>query len=188
MEAESEIRNGRSAMNVDFHQQDSVGNLYLSTTDYQFLGEAGVRWGVSFTRNIPLTIDAKVEVVPEILEAEKEQATFNFFCLPQGYGWIFPKTGYLSCGVGSWSRNHSLPKAMDDFLAKSFPAGSIRSVKRSGHPIPIYAGHREIATQRVCLVGDAANLVDPIMGEGIRFALESGSLAAEIIKILLTMG
>ncbi|MFC1984050.1 hypothetical protein ACFLVO_03460, partial [Chloroflexota bacterium] len=59
VEAESEIRNGRSAMNVDFHQQDSVGNLYLSTTDYQFQGGAGIRWEVRFTRNIPLAIDAK---------------------------------------------------------------------------------------------------------------------------------
>jgi geranylgeranyl reductase family protein len=134
-----------------------------------------------------LAIDAEVEVVPEIFEVKKAQATFNFYCLPQGYGWIFPKNGYLSCGVGSWCGRASpvWPQAMDDFLAKSFPPGSIRSVQRNRHPIPTYAGHREIATQRVCLVGDAANLVEPIMGEGIRFALQSGSLAANVIISLI---
>jgi len=108
--------------------------------------------------------------------------------LSQGYGWIFPKKDYLSCGVGAWQgqRSPGLPKIMDDFLNNSFPPGSISTVKRLVHPIPAYAGHREIATQRVCLVGDAANLVDPIMGEGIRYALQSGMLAADGIISLVT--
>ena len=59
VEADSEIKNSRSAMNVDFHQQDSEGNLYLSTTNQQFRGEAGIRWEVSLTRNIPLAINIK---------------------------------------------------------------------------------------------------------------------------------
>jgi flavin-dependent dehydrogenase len=73
---------------------------------------------------------------------------------------------------------------METFLKKSFPLGSIQPTKQVGHPIPIYSGHRNIATKRVCLVGDAANLVDPIMGEGIRFALKSAVLAADIITHL----
>ena len=59
VEADSEIRNSRNTMNVDFHQQDSEGNLYLSTTNQQFWGEAGTRWEVRFTRNIPLAINVK---------------------------------------------------------------------------------------------------------------------------------
>ena len=70
---------------------------------------------------------------------------------------------------------------LEDFLAKSFPAQSILAVKQSVHPVPIYGGHRRIATRRVCLVGDAANLVDPVMGEGIRFAIRSGEIAADVI-------
>jgi flavin-dependent dehydrogenase len=38
-----------------------------------------------------------------------------------------------------------------------------------------------LSTRRCLLVGDAAGLVDPLMGEGIRYALESGRLAAEAI-------
>lgn len=47
-----------------------------------------------------------------------------------------------------------------------------------GHPLPIYTGRQQIATHRVLLVGDAAGLVDPLTGEGIRFAVQSGRLAA----------
>lgn len=59
VEADSEIRNSRNTMNVDFHQQESEGNLYLSATNQQFWGEAGTRWEVRFTRNIPLAINVR---------------------------------------------------------------------------------------------------------------------------------
>jgi len=130
-------------------------------------------------------IDVEVEVAPDVYEAEAPYATFNFNCVPGGYGWIFPKDGYLACGVGSWRRKARLQQGMRDFLDRSFPPGSIRSVQRAGHPIPLFTGHQPIATRRVCLVGDAAGLVDPVMGEGIRMALKSGALAADVIAALL---
>jgi flavin-dependent dehydrogenase len=127
-------------------------------------------------------IEARVEVTPEVYEAERQAITFNYFCLPHGYGWVFPTSeGTLNCGVCAWAGRPHLPRAVDDFLARSFPPGAIRQVQTHGHVIPLYSGHRQIATRRVCLVGDAASLVDPISGEGIRFALESGALAADVI-------
>jgi flavin-dependent dehydrogenase len=50
-----------------------------------------------------------------------------------------------------------------------------------GHPLPIYTHREQINTPRTLLVGDAAGLVDPFSGEGIRFAIKSGRLAAEAI-------
>jgi len=132
-----------------------------------------------------VAIDAEVEVEPDVYEAEKDRATFNFFCLPNGYGWIFPKNGVLSCGVGSWGGKPRLQVEMTSFLERTFPKGSIRSVERFGHPIPVYSKRQQMATRRVCLVGDAAGLVDPVMGEGIRFALISGVLAAGVVAGLL---
>jgi flavin-dependent dehydrogenase len=38
-----------------------------------------------------------------------------------------------------------------------------------------------VASRRCLLVGDAAGLVDPLTGEGIRLAVKSGRLAAEAI-------
>ncbi len=59
VEADSEARNGN--MLVAFQSQDSEGTLHLKTdqVDRRFPNEAGSRWEVSFTRNIPLTIQVK---------------------------------------------------------------------------------------------------------------------------------
>lgn len=59
VEANSEVRNSQQTMKVNFHQQDSEGQLYLSTVKQQFWGEGGIRWEVNFTRNIPLSINIK---------------------------------------------------------------------------------------------------------------------------------
>jgi flavin-dependent dehydrogenase len=128
-----------------------------------------------------VAVDAELQVSPETWAEEAGRMSFNFACVPGGYGWIFPKDGYLSCGVGSWTGVDAMPQALDCYLARALPPGSIRAQKRLGHPIPIYEGPARISTRRACLVGDAANLVEPILGEGIRFALESGAIAAGVI-------
>ena len=48
-------------MRADFYRQDSEGRLHLSTErdTRRFWGEAGIRWTVKLTRNIPLTINIK---------------------------------------------------------------------------------------------------------------------------------
>jgi geranylgeranyl reductase family protein len=133
-----------------------------------------------------MAIDAEVEVVPETYQDERSVATFNYFCIDKGYGWIFPKReGSLSCGLVSWSRQQLLLDDMKEFLVRSLPEGCILSVKMYKHPIPFYSGHRQIATRRVCLVGDAASLVDPITGGGMYYSLQSGVLAADVISAAL---
>ena len=57
-----------------------------------------------------------------------------------------------------------------------------------GYPIPVYLGIQNLSRRRICLAGDAASLVDPVSGEGIRFAVESGLLAAQAVKQLLIDG
>lgn len=151
------------------------------------LGRTARSLGLARKRRPGIAIDSEIEVSADVWEEERARTTFNFSCVRNGYGWIFPKDGYLSCGVGSWGGRVRLPQAMDDYLARSIPAGAIRSEVRRGHPIPLYDGPAVIATRRACLVGDAASLVDPLMGEGIRFALHSGQLAARTILSLLGM-
>ncbi len=133
-----------------------------------------------------MAIDALVRTNEKTMERFDSTVRFNYFCIPSGYGWIFPKRDWLSCGMGSWCKPYPTRRDMHDFLERSLPAGSIRSVQMRAHPVPLWTGFRRIATRRACLVGDAADMVHPITGEGIRFALDSGVLSAETILSLVT--
>ncbi|RMH31519.1 MAG: hypothetical protein D6690_15990 [Nitrospirae bacterium] len=56
-----------------------------------------------------------------------------------------------------------------------------------GHPIPVCRRQSpkhwrgELVSRRALLVGDAGGLVDPLLGEGIYYAVRSGRLAADAI-------
>lgn len=145
---------------------------------------------VGLGRRVPLAgaVDAEVVVDPDVLAREADRMTIDFGATRNGYAWIFPKCDSLSCGIGSWRGRARLPEQLDAFLVRSLPSERIVCQKRYGHPIPLWAGRRPLATARVCLVGDAASLVDPVMGEGIRYALQSGRLAGEVVLALLGGG
>ena len=97
-----------------------------------------------------------------------------------GYVWIFPKADHLSIGIGGLHpRPGELQSAMERVM-RQFGI-QIEGQVRHGHPIPIYTHSEQLGTARSLLVGDAAGLVDPVTGEGIRFAIRSGRMAAKAI-------
>jgi geranylgeranyl reductase family protein len=108
-----------------------------------------------------------------------------YFCRDlKGYGWCFRKGDYLNVGLGRLDRR-SLPGATAAFLAFLAAKAKISrhtSVRWRGHAYAVYdSPHRRVADSGVMLVGDAAALAYPQSGEGIRPAVESGLLAAEVI-------
>jgi geranylgeranyl reductase family protein len=118
----------------------------------------------------------------EFLEKFENRAFFEFNILPEGYGWIFPKKDHFSVGVGSaQSRHPKISTVFEKFKEQfSFLKNSVEKIRR-GCFLPYNQGPRVINSARVCLVGDAASLVDPFTGEGIYHAIHSGFLASDII-------
>lgn len=108
------------------------------------------------------------------------QAVFIFGEISMGYLWIFPKSDHLSAGIGAL---HPRPGQLQATLKRVLTRFgiSLDGLPQKGHTLPIYTRREPISTQRVLLAGDAAGLVDPFSGEGIRFAIKSGRLAAEAI-------
>jgi len=94
-----------------------------------------------------------------------------------GYGWVFPKEKHFSVGVcGIFPSMKNPRNTFMNFLKKS---GFSTDVVAHAHLIPSGGYEREVCTDRIILVGDAAGFVDPFYGEGIKYAFISGKLAAE---------
>lgn len=99
---------------------------------------------------------------------------------PGGYAWAFPKGDRVNVGVMmDFPRGRELHGAFAAFVGgvPGLPSG-ITAKWRSA---PVAAPLREpapCAGNGVLLVGDAARLADPFLGEGIYYAIKSGSLAA----------
>ncbi len=100
------------------------------------------------------------------------------FGVPHGFLWAYPKRdGTLAIGGGTAHRSMpELPDIVRAFARQRF--GVSLPDRIPGHLIP-FRPARRVKRGKVLLAGDAAGLVDPIIGEGIPYALWSGRLAAE---------
>lgn len=136
-----------------------------------------------------LCLESEVQVRANPADLEDE-VRIEFGAVPFGYGWVFPKGGHLSLGVGGLREKIRNPREYyDEFLVDQALLDDITSERRQGWAIPIFAGGRNpIATHRTALVGDAAALVDPFLGEGIYYAIRSGQLAAQAMGEVLESG
>ena len=102
-----------------------------------------------------------------------------------GYGWGFRKGDYLNIGLGreDKSKLSSHVKEFCDYLTEQGKIPSDITAKYNGHAYLLY-NHavRDMIADNVLLIGDAVGLAYPQSGEGIRPAIESTLMAAEIIS------
>ena len=108
-----------------------------------------------------------------------------FFCRDLiGYGWCFRKGDHLNIGLG-----RLVPQGLAEHLAQFHTILVSREIIPPATPTH-YHGHayllrsvsdRDPVADGVLLVGDAAGLAYPESGEGIRPAIESALLAAQIV-------
>ncbi|HEY6273075.1 MAG TPA: NAD(P)/FAD-dependent oxidoreductase [Terriglobales bacterium] len=116
-------------------------------------------------------------VVPEIPEL--------YFCPDLvGYGWCFRKGNFLNLGLGRLDQR-ALPEHVTRFFDSLRAMGRIAFDPPSrplGHAYLLWgrSGRRSV-DDSVILIGDAAGLAYAQSGEGIRPAVESGLLAAQVI-------
>lgn len=125
-------------------------------------------------------VEVEASVPPHVFERFANKPMFIFGEIKMGYLWVFPKSDHLSVGIGALNPGPGALQATLERVMSRFDI-SIEGQPRKGHPLPVYDHREPINTARSFLAGDAAGLVDPFSGEGIRFAIKSGRMAAEAI-------
>ena len=132
-------------------------------------------------------LEAEVAVQDAGMDAQGSFATFDFGALPHGYGWIFPKRDHLSVGVfhASSAKAPDLHQVLDHFISSQPVLRGAKLLHVQGHRIPLGNGRQTLHQGRALLVGDAANLADAWMGEGIYYAILSARLAADVVYAAL---
>lgn len=108
-----------------------------------------------------------------------------YFCADiKGYGWCFRKGNFLNIGLGRLDQ-HRLSEHVAAFIRYLKSTGRISfdiPLSLLGHAYLLYGvSERKVSDDGVLLIGDAAGLAYKQSGEGIRPAIESGLLAAQVI-------
>ena len=109
-----------------------------------------------------------------------------YFCRDlRGYGWCFRKGDHLNIGLGRLDQ-HKLSEHVRDFaqwLRQSGRIGFDLPQRFPGHAYLLHGySQRKLVDDAVLLIGDAAGLAYVQSGEGIRPAVESGLMAAEVVR------
>ena len=108
-----------------------------------------------------------------------------------GYGWIFGLgDGRVNVGLGILNSSSAFGKTnykamLTDWLGTTPADWGMRGEENADGPIlgaalPMGFNRVPHYTRGVMLVGDSGGMVNPMNGEGIAYAMESGELAAEV--------
>jgi geranylgeranyl reductase family protein len=141
-------------------------------------------------RTIP-ALESEVQGEPVHSFQKIPTALISLQAAKKGYGWIFPKQQGISVGVGEFVNGTKRPKqSFSHFIDHEPTLAGLKIPAPLGYPLPIaqaqayrngqaWAGR--LVRGRAMLVGDAGHLVDPLLGEGIYYAIRSGQIAGKTV-------
>jgi geranylgeranyl reductase family protein len=136
--------------------------------------------GLRSRRYVGGSLVVEIDADTRHLHPRDDTVLFLFGSPRYGYQWIFPKATSLTVGIGAFAASGAgLRETLQDDMATL--GIHVDGARLNGHPLPVYCRHENLGDRRVLLTGDAAGLMDPLLGEGIRHAVDSGRLAAHAV-------
>ena len=127
---------------------------------------------------------ASLEVPGEVSARRANMAYFDFGSLKNGFMWCFPKTDGFTISAAyvrdPKGKSQELQKQLNNY-AEQFGL-NVANGKYTEHLLNLWDGDRPLHSDRVVITGEAAGIVDPLIGEGIRPAMFTGIKAAEAVS------
>lgn len=135
-------------------------------------------------RRTSTAIEREIYAEKERIDKFAETIFLDFGRLKSGYAWVFPKNKNFSIGTGGTSivSKELLPYYNDVVIKFENVIGKNAPFIERGHKLPIRVPNEKIVYENVVLTGDAAGLIEPLAGEGIYYAAQSGQIAAKVIS------
>ena len=160
------------------YEEDNDGiTVYTDKTKYSgkfLVGADGVGSFVSIQSGLAKNKRFIVAEEKEVQEEAKDKSILNVFLGYNflGYGWTLPKEGFISSGSGAL-KGHFIKGTVNKFDRGITPIKVF--------PISLWNVAEPLAKERVALVGEAGNLVDPFTAAGIYPSILSSMLLSEVI-------
>jgi flavin-dependent dehydrogenase len=141
-------------------------------------------------QRLSVAIEREIRSSQDLLQRWDDTVALDFGHLASGYAWVFPKARNFSIGAGG-------PKALAKELVPYYnkvvehyrdQIGNDEPYISVGHHLPIRVPGEKIVYGRTLFVGDTAGLIEPMVGEGIYYAVRSAQIAAETITLANRQG
>lgn len=122
-----------------------------------------------------------VEGIVPMLKSDMPSMAFDFNVVKNGYGWIFPKDDHVNIGLYTNSKKNRIDKEILGRYANA-KLGCSMPDDIMGYPLSHGGWGYHPQSGRVLLAGDAAGFTEPLMGEGLYYAVKSGQIAASAVE------
>ena len=170
----------------EFRGRYVIGADGVNSVTRKCLALPRTQWHKNLAAAMEVTVPR--HVLPRSADVPELHAGF----LPTGYGWVFPNSSGTVlgiCGLRRRSENfRSLFKTFLRYLDIHDPEGFLREHPPAGHAIPYGNALDNPAHESILLAGDAGGYADPLLGEGIFYALLTGRYAGETLADALETG
>ena len=171
---------------------DSQGKSHQARIFVDATGVSGVISRAIGLQDKILKVATGLEYDVQYLGSPSQAHLFIGKDIKGSYGWIFP-TGNQRAILGLGAINQQTKSNLKQKLDSLFNYPSIKSLINKdrkelyGGSIPITDVKKQIVYKNIVAIGDSISQVHPLIGEGYRFILRTGQIAAPyIIKAIKT--
>jgi len=125
------------------------------------------------------------------IKIEKSTAEMYFGSFaPGGYVWIFPKgDGAANVGIGiNGGEGNKALGHLRNFIEKDERLKNGSIIEMNAGIVPVGGVIKKMVSNGLIVAGDAARMVNPLTGGGMRFAFRAGEIAGKIASDALKAG